>query len=58
MQKANKRRRLSDGLDKIAKAIFGTVGANNEKLINKQLSLLHNANVVVQHSMAKPIQVN
>lgn len=43
----NKRRGLIDGLDTMAKALFGTMDANDDKLINKQLSLLHDENAVI-----------
>jgi len=38
----NKRRGLIDGLGTVAKALFGTMDANDDKLINEQLHLLAN----------------
>jgi len=36
----NRRRGLIDGISSIAKSLFGTMDANDKKLINKQIRLL------------------
>jgi len=41
--KLNKRRRLINGL-LVTKTLFGIMNADDEKLINEQLTLLHNSN--------------
>jgi len=38
----NRRRGLVNGIGSIAKSLFGTMGANDEKLINEQIQLLQN----------------
>jgi len=42
----NRRRRLVDGIDSIAKSLFGTMVAN-EKLINEQIRLLRNKQLYI-----------
>jgi len=53
----NKRRGLINGLGSIAKTLFGTMDANDKKLISEQLTLLHNANAVTQHALKNQIKV-
>jgi len=55
--KTNKRRGLINGLGSIAKTLFGTMDANDEKLISEQLTLLYNANAVTQHALKNQIKV-
>jgi len=53
----NKRRGLINGLGSIAKTLFGTMDADDEKLINEQLMLLKNSNAIVQHALKNQIKV-
>jgi len=53
----NKRRGLFNGLGSIAKTLFGTMDADDDKLISEQLMLLHNANAVTQHALKNQIKV-
>lgn len=54
---SDKRRGLIDGLGTVAKTLFGTMDANDEKLINEQLSLLHNSNAATKHALKSQLKV-
>jgi len=51
------KRRLINGLGSIAKTLFGTMDADDEQLINEQLTLLHNINEAIQHALKNQIKV-
>jgi len=53
----NKRRGLVDGIGSIAKSLFGTMDANDEKLINEQIQLLQNKQLTLQHVTQNQITV-
>jgi len=53
----NRRRGLIDGIGSIAKSLFGTMDANDEKLINEQLQLLQNKQITLQHAAQNQITV-
>lgn len=53
----NRRRGLIDGLGTVAKTLFGTMDANDEKHINEQLSLLQNSQQTIQHAVQNQIKV-
>ncbi|KAL6416873.1 hypothetical protein ACFW04_014792 [Cataglyphis niger] len=46
----NLRRGLINGIGSIAKSLFGTMDANDEKRINEQLDLLENRQQIIQHT--------
>ncbi|XP_071629501.1 uncharacterized protein [Temnothorax longispinosus] len=51
------RRGLVDGIGSIAKSLFGTMDANDEKRINEQLQLLGNNQQTLHHAMQNQIKV-
>ncbi|XP_077282385.1 uncharacterized protein LOC143908569 [Temnothorax americanus] len=51
------RRGLMDGIGSIAKSLFGTMDANDEKRINEQLQLLGNNQQTLHHTMQNQIKV-
>jgi len=53
----NRRRGLIDGIGSIAKALFGTMDANDEKLINEQIQLLQNKQLTLQHAVQNQLTV-
>jgi len=53
----NKRRELIDGIGSITKSLFGTMDANDEKLINEQIQLLQNKQLTLQHAIQNQITV-
>jgi len=53
----NKRRGLIDGIDSITKSLFGTMDANDEKLINAQIQLLQNKQLTLQHAVQNQVTV-
>lgn len=53
----NRRRGLIDGIGSIAKTLFGTMDANDEKHINEQLNLLENKQQTLQHVVRTQIKV-
>jgi len=53
----NKRRGLVDGIGSIAKSLFGTMDANDEKLINEQIKLLQNKQLTLQHAAQNQITI-
>lgn len=55
--KTIKRRGLVDGIGSIAKNLFGTMDANDEKIINEQLALLENNQEVLRHAVTHQIGV-
>lgn len=59
MCKSSKRRKrgLINEIGTIAKSLFGTMDANDEKLINKQLTLLHNTQQMAQHVIKNQIKI-
>src|SRR5436190_12369587 len=56
-QPTNRRRGLIDGIGSIAKSLFGTMDANDEKRINEQLNLLENSQQILQHAVKNQIKV-
>ncbi|KAL6417455.1 hypothetical protein ACFW04_012724 [Cataglyphis niger] len=53
----NRRRGLVDGKGSIAKSLFGTMDANDEKRINEQLDLLENRQKLIQHVAKNQIKI-
>ncbi|KAL6419168.1 hypothetical protein ACFW04_014045 [Cataglyphis niger] len=53
----NQRRGLIHGIGSIAKSLFGTMDANDEKCINKQLDLLENRQQIIQHVVENQIKI-
>ena len=53
----NKRRGLIDGIGSIAKTLFGTMDADDEKTINEQMTLLGNQNAATKHAVEKQLKV-
>jgi len=51
----NRRRGLVNGIGLIAKSLFDTTNANDEKLINEQIRLLQNKQVTLQHAAQNQI---
>jgi len=51
----NRHRGLVDGIGSIAKSLFGTMDANDEKLINEQI--LQNKQLTLQHAAQNQITV-
>ena len=51
------KRGIIDGIGTIAKTLFGTMDANDEKLINEQLTLLQNKQQTVQHVTKNQIKI-
>ncbi|XP_036148955.1 uncharacterized protein LOC118647693 [Monomorium pharaonis] len=53
----DKRRGLINGVGSIAKTLFGTMDADDEKTINEQLTLLENNNAVTKHAVENQLKV-
>ncbi|XP_011860338.1 PREDICTED: uncharacterized protein LOC105557648 [Vollenhovia emeryi] len=53
----NKRRGLIDGIGVIAKTLFGTMDADDDKLINEQLSLLQESDRATKHALQHQLKV-
>ncbi|KYM96677.1 hypothetical protein ALC62_12661 [Cyphomyrmex costatus] len=53
----NKRCGLIDGLGTIAKSLFGTMDANDEKIIKEQLTLLHNEAAAIRHAVSNQLKI-
>ncbi|KAL6433643.1 hypothetical protein ACFW04_006623 [Cataglyphis niger] len=53
----NLRRGLINGIGSIAKSLFGTMDANDEKRINEQLDLLENRQQIIQHVAKNQIKI-
>lgn len=53
----NRRRGLIDGIGSIAKSLFGTMDANDEKHINEQINLLENNQQTLQHAARNQIKI-
>ncbi|KAL6418438.1 hypothetical protein ACFW04_012092 [Cataglyphis niger] len=53
----NRRRGLINGIGSIAKSLFGTMDANDEKRINEQLDLLENRQQIIQHVTKNQIKI-
>lgn len=53
----DKRRGLIDGIGTVAKTLFGTMDANDDKLINEQLHLLENNQQTIRHTVKNQIQI-
>jgi hypothetical protein len=51
------KRGLIDGIGSVAKSLFGTMDANDEKLINEQLTILHNSQQLTQHAIKNQIKI-
>jgi len=51
------RRRLIDGIGSLAKSLFGTMDAKDEKLIKEQLELLQNKQQVIQHAIQNQLMI-
>lgn len=51
------RRGLIDGIGSISKSLFGTMDANDEKLINEQMTVLQNAQLATQHAIKNQIKI-
>ena len=52
-----RRRGLIDRIGTIAKSLIGTVDANDQKLINKQLNSLHDTQQTEQHVIKNQIKI-
>lgn len=53
----NQRRGIINGIGSIAKTLFGTMDADDEKQINEQLELLNNNQQTVEHAIKNQIKV-
>jgi len=53
----NRRRGLIDGIGSLAKSLFGTMHAKDEKLIKEQLDLLRNKQQTIQHAIQNQLVV-
>lgn len=53
----NKRRGIINGIGSIAKTLFGTIDADDEEQINKQLELLKNNQQTTQHAIKNQLKV-
>ncbi|XP_032664086.1 uncharacterized protein LOC116852645 [Odontomachus brunneus] len=53
----NRRRGLIDGIGMIAKSLFGTMDANDEKIINEQLQLLENKQETLKHVTTNQLKI-
>jgi len=53
----NRRRGLIDGIGSLAKSLFGTMDAKDEKLIKEQLDLLQNKQQTIQHAIQNQLMV-
>lgn len=54
---SDKRRGLINGIGNIAKTLFGTMDANDEKYINEQLNLIKNNEQTIQHAAKTQIKI-
>jgi len=53
----NRRRGLIDGIGSLAKSLFGTMDAKDEKLIKEQLELLQNNQQIIQHAIQNQLMI-
>jgi len=53
----NRRRGLIDGIGSLAKLLFETMDAKDEKLIKEQLDLLRNKQQTIQHAIQNQLMV-
>ncbi|XP_036144140.1 uncharacterized protein LOC118646024 [Monomorium pharaonis] len=51
------KRGLIDGIGSVAKSLFGTMDANDEKLINEQLTVLHDSQELNKHAIKNQIKI-
>lgn len=54
---SDKRRGLIDGIGSIAKSLFGVMDANDEKIINEQLTLIENNQETLRHAVKNQLKV-
>jgi len=54
---SNKRRGLIDAIGTISKTLFGTMDADDEKVINEQLNLLANNQQTLQHAIKNQLKI-
>jgi len=54
---SNKRRGLIDAIGTISKTLFGTMDADDEKVINEQLKLLANNQQTLQHAIKNRLKI-
>jgi len=52
----NNKRGLTDAIDTVSKTLFGTMDADDEKIINEQLNLLRNNQQILQHAMKNQLK--
>ncbi|XP_039315145.1 uncharacterized protein LOC113003882 [Solenopsis invicta] len=52
-----RKRGLVDGIGTIAKSLFGTMDSNDEKIINEQLTALHDEQQKAQHAVKNQIKI-
>jgi len=52
----NNKRGLINAIGTISKTLFGTIDANDERIINEQLNLLRNNQQTLQHTIKKSIK--
>jgi len=53
----NNKRRLIDTIGTISKTLFGTMDADNERVINEQLNLLRNNQQTLQHAIKNQLKM-
>jgi len=53
----NNKRGLIDAIDTVSKTLFGTMDADDEKIINEQLNLLANNQQTLQHAMKNQLKI-
>jgi len=53
----NKRRGLINGIGNIAKTLFGTMDADDEKHINEQLTVIKNNEQIIQHTIKTQLKI-
>ncbi|XP_032678241.1 uncharacterized protein LOC116850608 [Odontomachus brunneus] len=51
------KRGLVDGIGSLTKSLFGIMDANDEKIINEQLSLIENKQETLQHAIANQLKI-